>query len=46
MFSNEPELKPTRMFRPVRQVAARRANSIVSDCILFVFKIYYAFISV
>jgi len=38
MFShngaNRPEPTTTRMFRPVRQVAAPGANSAVSDCIL------------
>ena len=32
--ANGPESKMTRMFRPVRQVAAPRAKSAVSDCIL------------
>ena len=38
MFSrngrNRPESKTTRMFRPVRQVAAPGAKSAISDCIL------------
>ena len=38
MFSrnvvNRPESKTTRMFRPVRQVAAPGTKSAVSDCML------------
>ena len=33
--ANGPESKTMHMFRPVRQVAAPRAKSAVSDCILF-----------
>ena len=40
MFSygelSRPEWKVTRMFRPVRQVAAPKVRSSVSDCILFI----------
>jgi len=34
---NRPESKTTRMFRPVRQVAALEAKSAVSDCISLTF---------
>jgi len=33
--ANGPDLKTTRMFRPVRQMAAPKATSAVSDCIFF-----------
>lgn len=33
---NRPESKTTRMFRPLRQVAAPRGKSAISYCILFV----------